>query len=126
MRDKPNLKKAKIWVISWNEFLENGYPVKPGGCEFVTTESINQCLARGHFEDARVPQTKASHHAARIAWLIKYIIETGNTLDPIHIHVSKKKAYVFDGSHRLRAYQYLHRDNAMPVLVTGRRKRLNK
>jgi ParB-like nuclease family protein len=119
VRDKPDLKKATAMTISWKRFTDNGFPVKPGGCEFVSFESIRQCLLTGHYEDASSPQTKYSHHAARIAWLIKYIEETGNVLDPIHIHINRRKAYIFDGSHRLRAYQFLHMSDSMPVLVTG-------
>jgi hypothetical protein len=121
VRDHPDLTcdRSERIVLSWAQFRNIDYRVSPGACDWITTESIQQCLDHGHFEDASIPQTKQSHHAARIAWLVQHL-RAGRSVDPIHIHVNHRKAYIFDGSHRLRAHQFLGLDDGIASIVTGR------
>jgi hypothetical protein len=115
--DRPDKNGAKLYTLTLDTLRATGHPVKAPGCEWITAESVFRCLALGHLEDARQPQTKASHHAARIAWLIKHLA-WGHKLDPLHIHVRRDTAYFFDGSHRLRALQLLGQKQFRAV-VTG-------
>jgi ParB-like nuclease domain len=121
MRDRPNLDSdpSERLTISWERFRSIDYYVRAHGCEWITNESIIDCIHNDRLEDASSPQTAETHHAARVAWLATRI-SCGAKLDPIHIHINHNKAYVFNGSHRLRAYQFLSRDHRVPAIVTGR------
>jgi hypothetical protein len=121
VRDKPDPLRdpSESLVLSWNQLGKIDYRVSPGACEWITFESIEQCIASGQLEDARIPQTEASHHAARIAWLVLHL-SNGGTVDPIHIHINHRKAYIFDGSHRLRAHQFLGLEGHVASVITGR------
>ena len=92
-------------------------PVKPGGCAWITFESIEACLRERHLEDVSSPQTPDSHHAARIAMLVT-LLRDDVELDPIHVHVADK-VRIHDGNHRLRAHQYVGRVKAIRARLTG-------
>ena len=102
-------------VISWQRFMSLGYTLRQG-CAWIDDQSIQHCLRTGLLEDARHHQNEYTHHAARVAWLVKRL--NGHHVDPIHLHIVRHKVSIYDGAHRLRAYQFLGIDN-IPVRITA-------
>jgi hypothetical protein len=118
-----------IGNINWAVLCKSGILVEASknlveysGCDWISSESILECLDNNHVEDATVPQDINSHHAARIAHLIQSI-QAGEKVAKIHIHVRRStsniKVLIFDGSHRLRAYQYLDKLDCVGAVITG-------
>jgi hypothetical protein len=120
-----DLKEARKTTLSLRrlKLLEKKYPIREG-CAWITDESILHCFHHHLYENAFDAQCELSHHDARIAFLIKRL-QAGKRLDPIHLHISKKKISIFDGAHRLRAHQFVNNDN-IEVLLTGSPKRMAK
>jgi hypothetical protein len=118
MRDdlKANLSKALETVVSWERILSLKIPLRQG-CAWISDESIHHCFKTNLLEDARKPQTEYSHHAARVAWLVKRFI-SGDKIEPIHLHISDHKLSIYDGTHRVRASQFCGIDN-IPAKITG-------
>lgn len=105
--------------IAWSDvLLKMRHPSKLPGCDWITYESIQECLDTGNIEDTTTPQCPTSHHAARIAHLVLKL-RAGETLDPIHLHCGPKRVSIWDGSHRLRAYQFTQKLSSIPVILTG-------
>jgi hypothetical protein len=107
-------------LIDWYEFVFlSKIPLKEPGCDWITDESIKECLKVGHLEDTTVPQVRhKSHHSARIADLVVRL-EAGEVLDPIHINANTRLS-IYDGSHRLRAYQFVSKTRSIPAILTGK------
>ena len=104
-------------LLNWSAVRATPYEFKIEGCDWITDASLQECFLLGNFEDVNQPLSKESHHAARIASLIA-LLEAGQALNPMWIRVDTK-IRIMDGSHRLRAYQYLGRTDAIPAIVTG-------
>ena len=110
--------------LDWNAVVAlDGIMVYPGAMQWVTFESIRECIRTGHFEDVFKPHTEKSHHAARIASLVRYLC-LGVKLEPLRLHESAHFIDIKDGSHRLRAYQYIGSLDLIPVSVEGNPKRV--
>jgi ParB-like nuclease family protein len=114
-----------IGTINWQAFCTSSIKiiashrrVKFSGCDWITSESIEAALTAHLFEDVLIPQTSQSHHNERIASLIN-MIQCGISLDHIHVHIHKNTVKLYDGSHRLRAYEYLNMLDDIPCIVTG-------
>lgn len=118
-----------IGNINWSALCKSGLLIEASknlvecsGCDWISSESISDCLDNNHVEDATVPQDINSHHAARIAHLVQSVMARENVAK-IHIHVkqstSQVKVLIFDGSHRIRAYQYLNRLDCVGAVITG-------
>lgn len=106
-------------TIAWSDvLLKLRHPCKVPGCDWISFESIQECLDKGNIEDCTAPQCPTSHHAARIAHLVQKL-RAGEALTPIHIHCSPKRCSIWDGSHRLRAYQFEGKLDNIPVIITG-------
>lgn len=115
--------RAELVTLDWLRLSRSGLAVrgcagrvKVGGCDWIDDASIADCLARGFLEDASQPQTAGSHHAARVAWLVA-LLGSGADIDPIEILVTPQRVLIFDGSHRLRALQYLGLLERVAVLI---------
>jgi hypothetical protein len=109
-------------VVNWNVLEAGPVPIKRRGCDWINDHSIIMCLAAGRLEDVRAPQTAHSHHASRVASLVT-LIRAGVVLDPIHLHIGRKIA-IYDGNHRVRAYQFCERMDCVPAKLTGNVKKL--
>ena len=112
-------KKYDSVILSWHDITACPIPPrkKGYGCDWITFESIDTCLKNNHLEDVNVPQTIHSHHAARIASLVK-ILQSGELLTSIHFHVGARIA-IYDGNHRFRAYQFTGLLDNIPSIITG-------
>lgn len=106
-------------TIAWSDvLLKLRHPSKVPGCDWISFSSIQECLDTGNIEDSTIPQCPTSHHAARIAHLVLKL-RAGEVLDPIHLHINEKRCAIWDGSHRLRAYQFTGMLDKIPVILTG-------
>lgn len=120
--DLKNPSKTNKTVISWSRIKKMGIPIREG-CEWISDASIVHCLKNHLLENAHEPQTILSHHDARIAFLVKRL-QAGKRLDPIHLHISKKKISIYDGAHRLRAHQFFGNDNIEATITASKSERL--
>jgi hypothetical protein len=84
---------------------------------WVTDASIQQALDDEMFDDPIVPHNNRTHHAARIATMIRMIM--GGTVFPPPIIYNFNGFVHAHGNHRLRAYHWLGMDE-IDIVVKNR------
>lgn len=75
----------------------------------VTEDDITKELAKGNFIDfeKEYPRKTQEDHTKIIASLVKILQSNGKFQDGLEIWRDKNGMWLYDGCHRMRAYQYL-------------------
>lgn len=104
-----------VLTIDWLA-LERSYSVSQCCWHWVSSESIRKCLKREHFDDLSRPWDHTTHHAARIATIVR-MMEEGVEFHPLKLELSRREGHLHDGHHRLRSYQFRRALQAVRVEI---------
>lgn len=110
-------RKTTALVLDWTKLVSR-HKVDRCAHHWVSDESIRAAIASLRFDDPRKPHSEKTNRAERIAAIV-VMMDAGVVFPPLYMRVERRSIRLGDGHHRLRAYQYRNRIDAIPVRAYG-------
>lgn len=105
------------FIADWAEMERRFHLVSRCCYRWVSDESIREALERGHFDDLTNPHNPHTHRAARIATIVRRLLDGDGEPRPITLVLVGSEIHVPDGHHCWRAHEFLGRMHAVPVAL---------